>query len=381
MSSCRKACSTFWPPELRRAFHNKTYSDVLAFIALLKRSVPTVAACKATLAVVSDRFERVLAEGIESQESRRQRRRTLREYLRKQERFGTDSTEEEEERTLLEAEDLVQQLANVHREIKRGAYQAPKVSNVVNHLESLIEVADSAMAQDPKLDQLINEIGEIRRTEPKAGILVYTEYVDTQNAAVQAIKAAPGIGTVLTMSGHDNDKVRAATTERFRTQQGIVLVSTDAAVEGLNLHQRCHHLIHLELPFNPNRLEQRNGRIDRYGQQHNPMVRYLFLRGTFEDRILLRLIAKYEKQRARLTFVPNTLGISTSSDVSQMRLLSGLLDEDKKLFDDEPTLFDFHEGDEAEGAGDATKEMLEEIETVASLLGIMQPFEYERRAT
>jgi len=357
-------------PELRRAFRNKTYSDVLAFIALLKRSVSTVAACRATLAVVSDRFEKVLAERVESQESRRQRRRTLREYLRRQERFGTVSNEEEEERTLLEAEDLVQQLAEVQREIKRGTYQMAKVSNVVEHLEELIELADTAVAQDPKLDQLVAEISAIREEEPKANVLVYTEYVDSQQAAVQALKATPGIGTVLTMCGDDNEKDRIAITERFRNQQGIVLVSTDSAAEGLNMHQRCHHLIHLELPFNPNRLEQRNGRIDRYGQQHDPIVRYLFLRGTFEDRILLRLIAKYERQRARLAFVPNTLGLTTSTDASQARLLKGLMDEDTKLFQQQPTLFDFDEGDEAEGSDEATKELLEEIDR--SLKGFEQ---------
>ena len=349
-------------PELRRAFHNKDYSNVLAFIALLKRSVSTVAACKATLSVVSDRFERVLTEKAEGQESCRQRRRTLREYLRKQERFGTVSAEEEEERTLLEAEDLVQQLAEVQREIRRGSYQVAKVSNVVEHLERLIELADAAGNQDPKLDQFVAEIHAIREEEPKANVLVYTEYVDSQQAAVQALNAAGDIGTILTMSGDDNEKARAAITERFRTQRGLVLVSTDSAAEGLNLHQRCHHLIHLELPFNPNRLEQRNGRIDRYGQQFNPIVRYLFLRETFEDRILLRLIAKYERQRTRLTFVPNTLGITTSSDATQAKLLKGLMDEDTKLFRDEPTLFDFHEGDEAEGSEEATKELLEEID-------------------
>ena len=172
------------------------------------------------------------------------------------------------------------------------------------------------------------------------------------------------------LCGDDPDKVRQARTERFRTQQGIILLSTDSAAEGLNLHQRCHHLIHLELPFNPNRLEQRNGRIDRYGQQYEPIVRYLFLRGTFEDRILLRLIAKYERQRARLTFVPNTLGLTTSSDAAQARLLAGIMEEDTKLFREEPTLFDFREGDEAEGADDATKELLEEIDR--SLKGFEQ---------
>jgi len=349
-------------PELRRAFHNKSYADVLAFIALLKRSVSTVEACKSTLSVVADRFESVLAEKVESEEARRQRRRTLREYLRKQERFGTVSTEEEEERTSLEAEDLAHQLAQIEREIRTGARQAEKVSSIVKRLEELIEMADGALSQDPKLDQLVREIEAIRKEEPKANVLVYTEYVDSQRAAVHALKAVPGIGIVLTMCGDDSDKVRQARTERFRTQQGIVLVSTDSAAEGLNLHQRCHHLIHLELPFNPNRLEQRNGRIDRYGQQYEPIVRYLFLLGTFESRILWRLIAKVERQRARLTFVPNTLGLATSSEVMGMRLLQGLADEDTRLFQEEPTLFDFREGDEAEGADDATKELLEEID-------------------
>jgi superfamily II DNA or RNA helicase len=357
-------------PELRRAFHNKSYADVLAFIALLKRSVSSVEACKSTLSVVADRFEGLLAEKVESEESRRQRRRTLREYLRKQERFGTVSKEEEEERTSLEAEDLAQQLAQLEREIRTSARHTAKVSSIVERLEELISLAGDAQGQDPKLDQLIQEITAIRKEEPKANVLIYTEYVDSQRAAVAALKAMPGIGTVLTMSGDDNDKTRQAVTQRFREQQGLVLVSTDSAAEGLNLHYRCHHLIHMELPFNPNRLEQRNGRIDRYGQQHDPIVRYFFLRGTFEDRILLRLIAKYERQRNRLTFVPNTLGLTTSSDAAQAKLLAGIMEEDTKLFREEPTLFDFREGDEAQGADPATKELLEEIDK--SLKGFEQ---------
>src|SRR5207253_7584136 len=130
-----------------------------------------------------------------------------------------------------------------------------------------------------------------------------------------------GLGEVLTMSGDDDDRTRSAITEHFRTRDGLVLVSTDAAAEGLNLQARCHHLLHLELPFNPNRLEQRNGRIDRYGQTYNPVVRYLYLQGTFEERILFRLIAKYERQRERLTFVPNTLGLISSTDAAAERLL------------------------------------------------------------
>src|SRR5439155_15540974 len=184
--------------------------------------------------------------------------------------------------------------------------------------DELVDLAEQALKQDPKLDQLVAAVQAIRKDEPNANILSYTEYIDSQKAAVAALKEHQ-LDPILTMSGEDNDRQRGQITDRFRSQERLILVSTDSAAEGLNLHRRCHHLIHLELPFNPNRLEQRNGRIDRYGQRLKPHVRYLFLRGTFEERILLRLIAKYEKQRARLTFVPNTLGITTSGEVAQSR--------------------------------------------------------------
>ncbi|MEW6137142.1 MAG: helicase-related protein [Thermodesulfobacteriota bacterium] len=348
-------------PELRRAFRGKNYSDVLAWIALLKRSVSTVLACEETLRVVADRFQTFVTETAESQEMRRQRIRSLREYERKLQRFGFITAEEEQERSNLEAEDIAQQLASMQRELRRGSYRQAKISDVVEHLDKLVSLAEEAREQDPKLDVLVKTIEEIRLGEPKANVLVYTEYIDSQRAAVTKLRESD-LGTVITMNGQDNEKTRIAITERFRNHDGLILVSTDSAAEGLNLHQRCHHLIHLELPFNPNRLEQRNGRIDRYGQTVEPHVKYLYLRGTFEERILLRLIAKYEKQRSRLTFVPNTLGLSTSTDATQARLLKGLIDDDNKLFKEEPPLFDLTEGDENQGVDDATKELLEEID-------------------
>jgi hypothetical protein len=164
------------------------------------------------------------------------------------------------------------------------------------------------------------------------------------------------------MNGADDEEVRSKATDHFRSRDNLILVSTDAAAEGLNLHQRCHHLIHLELPFNPNRLEQRNGRIDRFGQEQTPIVRYLFLCGTFEQRILLRLIAKYERQRRLLTFVPNTLGVTASAEATAERLLTGLVEEEASLFQrDEPT-FDLVSGQENTGADPATRELLEEID-------------------
>ena len=348
-------------PELRRAFRVRQFSDVLAYLALLKRSVSSVAACKETLDVVASRFQRILTEGAESQDSRRQRLRTLREYQRRLDRFGTISAEEEHEQRMLEAEDLAQQLVTLDREVRAGARRQAQQASVIEQLEALINLATAALVADPKLDQLVTEVQAIRAAEPTANVLIYTEYTDSQQAVARAVVQA-GCGPVLLMSGEDGPTARGEVTERFRSADGLVLVSTDAAAEGLNLHQRCHHLIHLELPFNPNRLEQRNGRIDRFGQQYDPMVRYLYLRATFEERILLRLIAKYERQRARLTFVPNTLGLSAATDVGEARLLEGLMDEDEHLFDVAQSRFTFEQADENAGSDTATRELLEEID-------------------
>ena len=163
----------------------------------------------------------------------------------------------------------------------------------------MIRLGEAAEAFDPKLDAIAREVRAIRAVHPATNILIYTEYADSQLAALRALRGAVE-GEVLAINGLDTERERTRIAERFAEEDGIVLVSTDSLAEGLNLQQRCCNLIHLDLPYNPNRLEQRNGRIDRYGQEHDPQIRYLYLAGTFEERLLLRLIAKYEKARAQL---------------------------------------------------------------------------------
>lgn len=354
-------------PELRRAFRNRRYHDVLAFIALLKRSVSTARACVRTLSAVARRFSGLLEEAEENRDAARQRLRSLREYQKKLDRFGAVSAEEESEQQALEIEEIAQKLAEAERQSRSGKRSTDRLLDLTSSLDALLRLGDEAQRQDPKLEAIIQQIQTIRREEPEANVLIYTEYTDSQAALLDALKSH-GFDRLLSMNGDDTEEDRGKTTNRFRSESNLVLVSTDAAAEGLNLHQRCHHLLHLELPFNPNRLEQRNGRIDRFGQAFDPIVRYLYLRGTFEERILLRLIAKYERQRRLLTFVPNTLGV-TSSDAAGERLLAGLVEEEASLFKSAPVEFRLDGGEETPDEP-ATRELLEEIDR--SLNGFRQ---------
>jgi len=83
-----------------------------------------------------------------------------------------------------------------------------------------------------------------------------------------------------------------------------VLVAGDIASEGVNLHHRCHELIHFDIPWSLIRIEQRNGRIDRYGQRHRPRITTLLLtpstgRFSGDVRVLQRLVEKeHEAHRA-----------------------------------------------------------------------------------
>ncbi len=336
-------------PRLRQAVRRRRFGEVLAFVALLKRSVSTVAACRNTLTVIRDRYRELVTTRKAEAETRRQRLRTLREYQRRLERYGALSYEEEQDRAALEAEDMAAELAStglegvagrideLQRTQRRERDRARRVSTTGDALDALVEMADAAVSEDPKLATALDELRAIRKAEPRANVLVYTEYTDSQDALVDHLRSAVAAGEldgeVLAISGRpEHAQDRTTLTERFATGDGLVLVSTDATAEGLNLHDRCHHLVHLELPYNPNRLEQRNGRIDRYGQRETPQVRYLYLAGTFEERLLLRLVAKYERQRARLTFVPDTLGGITTDDAQTVRLLEGLAEEEQTLF-------------------------------------------------
>jgi hypothetical protein len=151
-------------------------------------------------------------------------------------------------------------------------------------LLTLIRAAEASGRADAKLRALRRAVARCR--EP---VIVFTEYRDTLRHLARAI--SNGV-SVVCLHGGLLPAARAAAIDAFATGSARVLLATDAAGEGLNLHQRCRFVIHVELPWNPVRLEQRVGRVDRIGQSRPVHVWSLVAGDTDEERVLARLAAR-----------------------------------------------------------------------------------------
>jgi len=110
-------------------------------------------------------------------------------------------------------------------------------------------------------------------------IVIFTEYVDTLEW-IHDILRQRGYASdrIAVIDGSTDPDERELIRVRFNTgpsrQRLRILLATDAAGEGIDLQDHCHRLVNYDIPFNPNRLEQRIGRVDRYGQTHDPEIRH-----------------------------------------------------------------------------------------------------------
>ena len=117
-------------------------------------------------------------------------------------------------------------------------------------------------------------------------VIVFTEYRDTLEAILAVL---PHHIRAVSICGATRISERRHAVDAFNRGCADVLVATDTAGEGLNLHHCCRLVIDVELPWNPLRLEQRIGRIDRLGQRRRVHGLRLFYPGTVEERVLERL--------------------------------------------------------------------------------------------
>jgi len=136
--------------------------------------------------------------------------------------------------------------------------------------------ADSTVGPaDSKARALLDELRRLEEADER--VIVFTEYVDTQRWLAELIEAS-GLGgdrLGLLFGGMDDNRrehLKAAFQASPDRHSIRVLLATDSASEGIDLQLHCHRVIHYDIPFNPNRLEQRIGRVDRHGQQQKVLV-------------------------------------------------------------------------------------------------------------
>ena len=165
-------------------------------------------------------------------------------------------------------------------------------------LRALADCAAFAEPHDSKRRALVRVLKRVR--EPA---IVFTEYRDTLTALQDALGADTAV-----LHGEMDRFERAEAVSRFDGGRARVLLATDAAGEGLNLQRRCRLVINLELPWNPMRLEQRAGRVDRIGQTRTTHVINLLASGTAESDLLARLATRLHQARAAVGAIEDVLG-------------------------------------------------------------------------
>ena len=132
-------------------------------------------------------------------------------------------------------------------------------------------------------------------------LIIFTEHRDTLDYLQEKISSLFGREDVIaTIHGGLNHRERRRIQENFKANENIlVLIATDAAGEGINL-QNAHLMINYDLPWNPNRLEQRFGRIHRIGQKNICHLWNLVANQTREGQVFHRLLKKLEKESSAL---------------------------------------------------------------------------------
>ena len=177
-----------------------------------------------------------------------------------------------------------------------------ELSKEIETIEKLIERAEEIIKEESevKLRELRKAIEagfkKIKEMDGKHKILIFTESKDTLEYLVK--KAKRWGYKVNYIHGGMNIEDRIKAQKEFRDETEI-MIATEAAGEGINL-QFCHIMVNYDIPWNPNRLEQRMGRIHRYGQQKDVYIFNLVAEDTREGKVLARLFDKLEEIRNKL---------------------------------------------------------------------------------
>lgn len=253
-------------------------------------------------------------------------------------RHGRLSREASKSRAELElptvngGDEMQQALEAWARDAKRAQLQL--MEDEGQYLDDLIH-AGELVAAETRVRRVIDVIKQRFDDEP---VLMFTEYKRTQALVISALMAEFGRDSVGFMNGDNRlesvlmpdgnvtqlSSRREDTCDAFNAGRIRFLVSTEAGGEGIDLQQRCSALIHVDLPWNPMRLHQRVGRLNRYGQQRPVSVVSLRNPDTVESMI-------WDKLETKLASIMRAVGSAMDEPEDLLQLVLGMSGE--RIFD------------------------------------------------
>lgn len=206
--------------------------------------------------------------------------------------------------------------ARIARTTADKSLEAHKEREALQQLSQLN--AQALTVPNAKLKKLVEELQNIgikRGSATRA--VVFAERRETLLYLQEQLKASLKLSkdAVQMLHGGITDQAQQEIVEEFKRGSSDlrVLVAGDMASEGVNLHAQCHHLFHYDIPWSLIRIEQRNGRIDRYGQRNSPVITSLILTPDHEHfsgdvRILTSLLDKEHTAHKVLADVASLMG-------------------------------------------------------------------------
>jgi Superfamily II DNA/RNA helicases, SNF2 family len=300
---------------------------------------------------VTEYVEKYYNKALEIEEERRRRNITfalliLQRRLASSVRAVRKSLERRKSKLeeLLKREELIQEVGYVSEEVLEDMPEIERwekeeellgkltssrtleeLKEEIDKLEELIRLAKEVEKKEieTKLNELRNvmEIEKIKEKGEK--LLIFTESKDTLDYLVEKIHEW-GFDVTYIHGGMNLDK-RIQAEHEFR-EKAQIMVSTEAGGEGINL-QFCWLMVNYDIPWNPNRLEQRMGRIHRYGQQYEVHIYNLVAIDTKEGRILEKLLTKLEIIGQQMGKVFDVIGDVVSAYLPAGKTLQDLIIE------------------------------------------------------
>jgi len=291
---------------LKGAAKSVQSASALVLCNLQKRLLSSIEAFACTLTVHRRAFDDAVGRGLQPRHSSSGAATASLAQLR----LLTTSPDADDDRGDTSEDDLRIEDESAIEAATAKAMTAGPVDALARERDLLGRLADIANASRGQADAKVKHLVQWVKDHPNQCVLIFTEYADTKRYLEKQLRGAltPGREADLMIATFHGGMVEEAREDVKRAFNAEIakhplrlLIATDAAREGVNLQNNCADLFHFDVPWNPSRLEQRNGRIDRKLQRSAEVrCHYFVYADRAEDRVLEALVQKTQVIRKQL---------------------------------------------------------------------------------